>query len=98
MVTLTKADIVDHLVSRLGFTRPQGRLIVNACFEEICASLIEGQDIKISGFGNFMLKDKGSRPGRNPKTGEEVQVTARRVVTFKASQKLRHQVDLAQEQ
>ncbi|MCC3309144.1 integration host factor subunit alpha [Psychrobacter sanguinis] len=91
--TLTKADIIDHLVSKFGFTRQQGRMLVDSFFDEIYDNLVEGRDVKLSGFGNFILKDKKSRPGRNPKTGEEVQISARRVVTFKASQKLRRQVE-----
>lgn len=91
--TLTKADIIDHLVGKFGFTRQQGRLLVDSFFDEIYDNLVEGRDVKLSGFGNFILKDKKSRPGRNPKTGEEVQISARRVVTFKAGQKLRRQVE-----
>ncbi|PNK60685.1 integration host factor subunit alpha [Psychrobacter sp. FDAARGOS_221] len=91
--TLTKADIIDHLVDTFGFTRQQGRLLVDSFFDEIYAHLVEGREVKLSGFGNFLLKDKKSRPGRNPKTGEEVEISARRVVTFKAGQKLRRQVD-----
>ena len=91
--TLTKADIIDHLVSKFGFTRQQGRMLVDSFFDEIYDNLVEGRDVKLSGFGNFILKDKKSRPGRNPKTGEEVQISPRRVVTFKAGQKLRRQVE-----
>ena len=85
--TLTKADIIDHLVGKFGFTRQQGRLLVDSFFDEIYDNLVEGRDVKLSGFGNFILKDKKSRPGRNPKTGEEVQISARRVVTFNAGAK-----------
>lgn len=92
-MTLTKADIIDHLVSKFGFTRQQGRMLVDSFFDEIYDNLVNGKDVKLSGFGNFILKDKKSRPGRNPKTGEEVEICARRVVTFKAGQKLRRQVD-----
>lgn len=95
-MTLTKADMVDHLVANLGFTRQQGRMVVDSFFDEISENLIEGRDVKLSGFGNFVLKDKKSRPGRNPKTGQEVMVSARRVVTFKAGQKLRQQVEALQ--
>ena len=91
--TLTKADIIDHLVGKFGFTRQQGRLLVDSFFDEIYDNLVEGKNVKLSGFGNFVLKDKKSRPGRNPKTGQEVKITARRVVTFKAGQKLRRQVE-----
>ena len=71
--TLTKADIIDHLVGKFGFTRQQGRLLVDSFFDEIYDNLVEGRDVKLSGFGNFILKDKKSRPGRNPTTGEEDQ-------------------------
>lgn len=91
--TLTKADMIEHLVSRLDLTRQDGRYLVEKFFDELSESLIEGKEIKLSGFGNFELKDKSSRPGRNPKTGEVVAVSARRVVTFKAGQKFRQQVD-----
>ena len=93
MRTLTKADMVDHLMHQMHLTRQEGRLLVERFFEELSASLIEGNEVKLSGFGNFELKDKKSRPGRNPKTGEPVPVSARRVVTFKAGQKFRQQVD-----
>lgn len=92
MSTLTKADMVDHLTIRLRMTRQDARLLVDTFFHEISQSLAEGKEVKLSGFGNFELKDKKSRPGRNPKTGEEVPVKARRVVTFKAGQKFRGQI------
>lgn len=93
MATLTKADMVEHLVNRFELTRQEARFLVDKFFEELSENLIEGKEIKLSGFGNFELKDKNSRPGRNPKTGEEVPVSARRVVTFKAGQKFRQKVD-----
>lgn len=93
MATLTKADMVEHLVNHFELTRQEGRFLVDKFFEELSENLIEGKEIKLSGFGNFELKDKNSRPGRNPKTGEEVPVSARRVVTFKAGQKFRQKVD-----
>lgn len=91
--TLTKADLVDHLTIRLRLTRTDARAIVDAFFDEISQSLVNGQEVKLSGFGNFELKDKCSRPGRNPKTGEEIPVEARRVVTFKAGQKFRSEIN-----
>ena len=91
--TLTKADLVDHLTIRLRLTRQDARTIVDAFFDEISQSLVNGQEVKLSGFGNFELKDKRSRPGRNPKTGEEIPVEARRVVTFKAGQKFRGEIN-----
>lgn len=93
MKTLTKADLIEHLMQQMQLTRQEGRCVVENFFDELSKSLIEGSVIKLSGFGNFELKDKSSRPGRNPKTGEPVAVSARRVVTFKAGQKFRQKVD-----
>lgn len=95
MSTLTKADMVDHLTLRLRMSRQDARLLVDKFFAEITKNLISGTEVKISGFGNFELKDKNSRPGRNPKTGEEIPVKARRVVTFKAGQKFRGRIKLS---
>lgn len=94
MSTLTKADMIDHLTIRLRISRQDARLLVDTFFEQICKSLSEGKEVKLSGFGNFELKDKKSRPGRNPKTGEVIPVKARRVVTFKAGQKFRRQIEV----
>ncbi len=94
MTTLTKADMVDHLTFRLRMTRQDARKLVDAFFGEISQSLADGKEVKLSGFGNFELKDKKSRPGRNPKTGEVIPVKARRVVTFKAGQKFRRQIEV----
>ncbi|WFF38564.1 integration host factor subunit alpha [Moraxella nasibovis] len=94
MSALTKADMIDRLTIRLRITRQDARKIVDKFFEEISQSLADGKEVKISGFGNFELKDKKSRPGRNPKTGESVPVKARRVVTFKAGQKFRTRVEM----
>lgn len=91
--TLTKADMVEHLMYRLRFTKQEARSFVDNFFDEIAGSLVNGKEVKLSGFGNFELRDKKSRPGRNPKTGEAVAVTARRVVTFRAGQKFRQAVD-----
>ena len=93
MSALTKADMVEQLTIRLRLTRQQARKLVDGFFEEISQSLADGKEVKLSGFGNFELKDKKSRPGRNPKTGESIPIEARRVVTFKAGQKLRGWVD-----
>ncbi|OOS06006.1 integration host factor subunit alpha [Moraxella cuniculi DSM 21768] len=93
MSALTKADMVNQLTIRLRLTRQQARKLVDGFFDEISQNLIEGNEVKLSGFGNFELKDKKARPGRNPKTGENAPVQARRVVTFKAGQKLRGWVD-----
>ena len=94
MSALTKADMIDRLTIRLRITRQDARKIVDKFFEEISQSLADGKEVKISGFGNFELKDKKSRPGRNPKTGESVPVKARRVVTFKAGQKFRTRIEM----
>lgn len=92
MSTLTKADMIDHLTIRLRMPRQDARLIVDTFFREISQNLADGKEVKLSGFGNFELKDKKTRPGRNPKTGEEIPIKARRVVTFKAGQKFRSEI------
>ncbi|MEZ5449054.1 MAG: integration host factor subunit alpha [Thiolinea sp.] len=94
MVTLTKADMVEHLYEELGLNKREAKDLVEMFFEEIRASLGKGQNVKLSGFGNFMLRDKTQRPGRNPKTGEEIPVAARRVVTFRPGQKLKQRVEI----
>lgn len=93
MDTLTKMDLIECLMHEQSLTKQEARCVVNTLFEQMSEVLIEGKDIRLSGFGNFELKDKSPRPGRNPKTGEEVTISARRVVTFKAGQKLRKCVD-----
>lgn len=92
-VTLTKADMVEHLFEKLGLNKREAKDLVEMFFEEVCDSLETGSNVKLSGFGNFMLRDKTQRPGRNPKTGEEIPVTARRVVTFRPGQKLKQRVE-----
>ncbi len=92
-MTLTKAELADILCERVNISKVAAKEVVEAFFEEVRASLAKGEEVKISGFGNFQLRDKPQRPGRNPKTGEEVAITARRVVTFHASQKLKTQVE-----
>ena len=93
-MTLTKADFAEQLFDELGLNKREAKDIVELFFEEIKRTLEQGEPVKISGFGNFALRDKVSRPGRNPKTGEEIPITARRVVTFRASQKLKANVGL----
>lgn len=93
--TLTKSDMMNHLMENLGMTRQESRCFVEQFFIELSNNLIAGHQVKLSGFGNFEIKDKKQRPGRNPKTGETVNVSARRVVTFKAGQKMRCQVETA---
>ena len=89
-MTLTKADLAKHLDEEIGLTNREAKEIVEFFFQYIGDALINGQQVKISGFGNFTLHDKRERPGRNPRTGEEVPVTARRVVTFHGGQKSKH--------
>lgn len=91
-MTLTKADIVEAIIAQVGIPRPEAREMVDVMFEEIRVCLASGEAVKLSGFGNFELRDKSQRPGRNPKTGEEIPITARRVVSFKAGQKLKARV------
>jgi integration host factor subunit alpha len=92
-MALTKADMVEKLIADVGLGRRDAKELVDEFFEVIKAALASGSPIKLSGFGNFDLRDKRQRPGRNPKTGEEIPVTARRVVTFKDGQKLKARVE-----
>ncbi len=89
---LTKAHLADLLFEQIGLNKRESKDMVDAFFELVSASLVEGQDVKISGFGNFQIRTKAPRPGRNPRTGEEIPIQARRVVTFHASQKLKEQI------
>ena len=89
---LTKAQLAELLFERIGLNKREAKDMVDAFFELIVDHLIEGQDVKISGFGNFQIRTKAPRPGRNPRTGEEVAIGARRVVTFHASHKLKEQI------
>ena len=91
--TLTKADLTDLLFEQVGLNKREAKDMVEGFFEEIRTTLESGESVKLSGFGNFQLREKPQRPGRNPKTGEEVPITARRVVTFHASQKLKLAVE-----
>ncbi len=93
MTTLTKADIVEAIANKIDLDRTDIKMLVDETFEEIRKSLESGENVRISGFGNFLLRDKPVRPGRNPKTGDEVDITARRVVSFKSGQKLRARVE-----
>ena len=92
-MTLTRVDFAESLFEELGLDRREAKSLVELFFEEIKDSLEQGKAVKISGFGKFELRDKTSRPGRNPKTGEEVSITARRVVTFRPGIKLKTRVD-----
>jgi integration host factor subunit alpha len=91
--SLTKADLAEKLYTDLGFNKREAKELVETFFEEIRSALESNEMVKLSGFGNFDLRDKKQRPGRNPKTGEEIPITARRVVTFKPGQKLRARVE-----
>ncbi|NCP80441.1 MAG: integration host factor subunit alpha [Gallionella sp.] len=91
--TLTKAELADLLFEKVGLNKREAKDMVEAFFEEVRAKLAAGDSVKLSGFGNFQLRDKPQRPGRNPKTGEEIPITARRVVTFHPSQKLKFMVE-----
>jgi integration host factor subunit alpha len=95
-MTLTKAVLTEHLCSNHDIPKQAAKEIVDLTFEEIRYSLEHGVSVKISGWGNFDLRDKASRPGRNPKTGEDKIIAPRRVVTFKAGQKLKAKVLLCQ--
>ncbi len=91
-MTLTKADIVENLNNEIGLNKREAKELVDMLFNDIKNLLYEGHEVKLSGFGNFQLRDKSSRPGRNPRTGEDVEISARRVVTFKSGQKLKESV------
>lgn len=93
-MALTKADISEHLFQGIGITKREAKEVVELFFDDISAALEGAQQVKLSGFGNFELHDKNQRPGRNPKTGEEIPVSARRVVTFHSGQKLRARVEV----
>ena len=93
-MALTKADMAEYLFEELGLNKREAKDMVELFFEEIRQSLENGQQVKLSGFGNFDLREKKQRPGRNPKTGEEIPISARRVVTFHPGQKLKQRVEL----
>jgi integration host factor subunit alpha len=92
-MSLTKADIANRLFDEVGLNKREAKEFVDAYFEIIKTALEDGENVKLSGFGNFQLRDKDERPGRNPKTGEEIPISARRVVTFRPGQKLRSRVE-----
>jgi integration host factor subunit alpha len=93
VTTLTKAELADLLFEQVGLNKREAKDMVEGFFEEIRTALERGDSVKLSGFGNFQLRDKPQRPGRNPKPGEEIPITARRGVSFHASQKLKAAVD-----
>ena len=92
-MALTKADISEQLFQEIGLTKREAKEIVELYFNQLAKALRSGQQVKLSGYGNYELHDKNERPGRNPKTGEEIPVSARRVVTFRSGQKLRARVE-----
>jgi|TARA_Y100000996_G_scaffold223857_1_gene176123 integration host factor subunit alpha len=92
-MALTKAGIAESLYEELGLNKREARELVEIYFDELKEALSNGKQVKLSGFGNFDLRDKKERPGRNPKTGESIPISARRVVTFKPGQKLKNKVE-----
>lgn len=92
-MTVTKIDIIEFLSKKHNLNKADVKMLVEGFFEEIRIALASGEEVKLSGFGNFELRNKASRPGRNPKTGESVPVSARRVVSFKPGQKLRGRLE-----
>ena len=92
-MTVTKADLADLLFQKVGLNKREAKDMVESFFEEIRVKLESGESVKLSGFGNFQLRDKSQRPGRNPKTGEETPICARRVATFHPSAKLKSLVE-----
>ncbi len=89
---VTKAQLADLLFEQLGLNKRESKDMVDAFFDQVTAQLVAGTDVKISGFGNFQIRTKAPRPGRNPRTGEAIAIEARRVVTFHASHKLKDQI------
>lgn len=90
--TLTRADLAETINRKMGFSRAESLALAEAILAKMCEALADGHNVKISGFGSFVLRDKRERVGRNPKTGVEVPITPRRVLTFRASQKLKARI------
>ncbi len=95
-MSLTKAELADSVCAHSGLNKHDAKVLVDNFFEQISQALEQGQEVKISGFGNFTLRNKVARPGRNPKTGVEVTISERRVVTFKQGQKLKELISALQ--
>ncbi len=93
-MALTQADMVESLFNEMGLNKKEARDLVHLFFQELAASLAVGEQVKLSGFGNFYLRDKNERPGRNPETGEKIPISARRVVTFRPAKKLKARVEV----
>ena len=92
-MTITKDSLVEMIHNEIGLNKREAKELIECFFEQIKQSLENGNDIKLSGFGNFILRNKAPRPGRNPKTGEEVTISERRVVTFKSGLKLKSKLE-----
>ena len=92
-MALTKAGMAEKLYEELGLNKREAKELVETFFEQMRVALEAGEQVKLSGFGNFDLRNKNERPGRNPKTGEDIPITARRVVTFRPGQKLKARVE-----
>jgi integration host factor subunit alpha len=92
-MALTKAEVAEHLFEKVGLSKRDAKDMVEVFFEEIRETLESGEQVKLSGFGNFDLRVKSERPGRNPKTGEDIPISARKVVTFRPGQKLKCRVE-----
>ncbi|MGN0894066.1 MAG: integration host factor subunit alpha [Succinivibrio sp.] len=93
-MALTRAEIAERLINKLRMSKSNAQGLVDSFFEEIAQTLEQGEMVKLTGFGNFELKKKNARPGRNPKTGKEVTIAERTVTTFRAGQKLRNRIDI----
>lgn len=91
-MALTRTQIAETLFEQLGLNKRESRELVDSLFEHLRSALLSGNCVKLSGFGNFELRDKGQRPGRNPKTGEQIPITARRVVVFRPGERLRARI------
>ncbi|MDO7085806.1 integration host factor subunit alpha [Pseudocolwellia sp. AS88] len=92
-MALTKAEVAEHLYEKVGLNKRDAKDMVEIFFEEIRETLESGEQVKLSGFGNFDLRVKSERPGRNPKTGQDIPISARKVVTFRPGQKLKSRVE-----
>ncbi|PCI54783.1 MAG: integration host factor subunit alpha [Gammaproteobacteria bacterium] len=92
-MALTKAEVAEHLFEKVGLSKRDAKEMVEVFFEDIRETLESGEQVKLSGFGNFDLRVKSERPGRNPKTGEDIPISARKVVTFRPGQKLKSRVE-----
>ncbi len=90
--TLTRADLADTMNRQVGLSRADSAVMVESILDHMIEALVDGENVKISGFGTFVLRDKGERTGRNPKTGVEVRIAPRRVLTFRASQTMRDRI------